>query len=104
MSEWIVAGLHAPRKHRPADPENRSPGAVGTATGAEIRRNVPRRTTLKYRKSHSTVQSSAVYDDGALVGIDEIDIIGSGLIDIVVTGQTAKRLRCEVSLRLVGVS
>jgi hypothetical protein len=104
ISEWIVAALHAPRKYRPLDSENRSPGTVDTAAGAEIRRNVLRRASLKSRKSHSAVRSSAVYDDSALVGVDETDIIGSGLIDIVVTGQTAKRPRCEVSLRLVGVS
>ena len=97
-------GLATRPSERPPDPENGSPGTVDTAAGAEVQTNVLQRTTLKYRKSHSAVQSSAVYDESALVGIDETDIIGSGLIDIIVTGQTAKRLRCEVSLRLVGVS
>ena len=100
-------GAFANRRERwrpPPRAANGSPGTVDTAAGAEIRRNVLRRATLKSRKSHSAVQSSAVYDDSALVGIDETDITGSGLIDIVVTGQTTKRPRCEVSLRLVGVS
>ena len=77
---------------------------MDTAVGAEVQTNVLHRTTLKYRKPHSAVQSSAVYDDSALVGIDETDIISSGLIDIIDTGQAAKRLHREVSLRSVGVS
>jgi hypothetical protein len=42
---------------RPPDPENGNPGAVGTATGAEIQRSVLQRTTPRYRKSHACVQS-----------------------------------------------
>ena len=70
MSEWIVAGLHAPGKNRPPNPENGSPGTVGTVTGAEIQKSVLPRTTPKYRNRHVSVQSAAlaVYDGQDRVG------------------------------------
>lgn len=58
------------RTRPPPDPENRSPVAVGTARGAEIRRNVLRRTTTKYCKPYPFVQSAtlAVYDGQNRIG------------------------------------
>jgi hypothetical protein len=47
------------RKHRPSpSPKNGSPGAVGTATGAEVQ-GVLERTTQTYRKPDQNVQSAA---------------------------------------------
>lgn len=53
---------------RPLDPDNGSPGTVRTATGAEIEKNVLRRTTPHYRKHSAAIQSTADYDSGT--GID----------------------------------
>jgi hypothetical protein len=55
---------------RPPDPENGSPGAVRTATGAEIQKNVLRRTTPRYLKHSAAVQSAADYDGGTHVDYD----------------------------------
>jgi hypothetical protein len=52
---------------RPSDP-NGSPGAVRTATAAEIQKNVLRRTTPPHWKHSAAVQSTADYDSGT--GID----------------------------------
>src|SRR5271154_4239686 len=58
MSEWIVAGLHAPKRTRPPDAEKESPGAVEAATGAATQ-TVPGVTTPKYPKPQASVQSTA---------------------------------------------
>jgi hypothetical protein len=58
----------------PPDPENASPGAVATATGAEIQTSVLRRTTSQYRNRHAYVQSAA---SAALAGCNEQDRTGS---------------------------
>ena len=48
---------------RPADPEDRSPSTVTTATGAESQKVDLQRSTPKYCESHAAVQSAiAVYD------------------------------------------
>jgi hypothetical protein len=54
---------------RPPDPANGSPGTVGTATGAEIQKNVLRRTTAHYRKLRAAVQSAADHDGSVRVDI-----------------------------------
>jgi hypothetical protein len=58
----------------PPDPENASPGAVATATGAEIQTSVLRRATSQYRNRHAYVQSAG---SAALAVCNEQDRIGS---------------------------
>jgi hypothetical protein len=95
MSEWIVAGLHAPGKHRPPDPENRS-ATVGTARGAEIQRSVLQRTTPKFPNRHASVQPAA------LSACDRQDRIGSiaehdgehHACDVTLTPLQAVRQKC----------
>ena len=45
---------------RPPDPDNGSPGTVGTVTGAEIQTTVLPRTTSRYRNRHASVQPAAL--------------------------------------------
>jgi hypothetical protein len=52
----LSGGLATQPPDRPPDPGNGSPGAVGTATGAEVQ-SVLQRTTEIYRKPVSIVQS-----------------------------------------------
>jgi hypothetical protein len=57
---------------RPPDPENGSPGAVGTATGADRKKDVPGRTSKTYLSFSQLVQSQStvvVYDGRELVGV-----------------------------------
>ncbi len=57
----------------PLDPEDESPGTVGTATGAKIQTSVLQRTNPKYRKSHAPVQSAALAVSG------DLDRVGSAV-------------------------
>ncbi len=46
----LFGGLATRPSDRPPDPENESPGTVGTATGAEVQTNVLQRTSSSYPK------------------------------------------------------
>ena len=80
----------------PPDPENESPGAVGTATGADFQ-SVPEEASAKYRKSLSSVQPAVVHGDSTIVGI----VVGTAVTDIIGSGETNKYTAVQSTASLV---
>jgi len=54
--QWDIGKLPT---ENPPDPDSESPGAVGTATGADVK-SVLERTTKTYRTPDANVQSESV--------------------------------------------
>ena len=70
MSERIIA-RHAPKKNRPPDPENGSPGTVATVTGADRKVGVLKEAPAKYLSFAGFVQAetaAVVYVGQKLIG------------------------------------
>lgn len=70
MSERIIA-RHDPKKNRPPDPENGSPGAVAAATGAGRKADILKEASAKYLNFAALVQAESatvVYDGQKLIG------------------------------------
>jgi hypothetical protein len=70
MSERIIA-RHDPKKNRSPDPENGSPGAVATATGADRKAGVLKEAPENYLSFADFVQSESatvIYHGQKLIG------------------------------------